>query len=1361
MIKQAEKDYSPVELENRIRDFWQRTKAYEKTRQLRASGQDFYFVDGPPYTTGSIHLGTALNKTIKDTVVRWRRMKGFNVRDQPGFDMHGLPIEVQVEKSLGITNKKEIDDFGIEKFVTTCKDFATGLLKRMTEQFAALGVWFDWEHPYRTIDDYYIESNWWTIKRAHERGLLYEALRALTWCSRCETALAEAEIEYWDETDPSIYVLFPFKTRPGEEILIWTTTPWTIPANMAVAVHPQFTYAKVSFQLDGRQHTAWMMEESVSKVMAEADVHECQILETLQGAQMEGWEYAHPLEPKVPYQRTTNGPWVHKVLLSDTVTAENTGVVHIAPGHGPEDFEIGQEHQIPMFSPIDEGGKFTADGGEYAGKHVKEANGIILDDLAAVGSLLASTKVTHRYGHCWRCHTPVLYRLTTQWFIKVSDVRNRMLEEVERVKWTPDWAGSSRQKEWTLNLRDWCITRQRFWGTPLPVWRCPNCHGIRVVGSAAELQAGQNFVPGMDMHRPWIDKVTFTCPACGGTQARVRDIVDVWFDAGICSWAQLNYPKDEVAFKKWWPTDWISEAHDQTRGWFNSQLAASVVAFDKSPYKSVLMHGWMLASDGQAMSKSLGNYVEPSEVIQKYGVDSLRLYLMKTKPAWEDLAFNWEEVKNANRSLNILWNVYKFAALYMSMDNFDPQEHSLDSLMKHLKPEDKWLLSKVERLKMTLDAEVEAYNLHKACRALEDFILNDLSRWYVRLVRDRTWIEGGDKGKLAAYRTLYEALTTLCRLMAPFCPHVSEAMYQNLEGKSLTVHMCAWPKVTEDLVNGDLEVTMAVIQELVELVSQARQEAGMKLRWPVAQIVFEEPSENARHAMTLLKEVFQQQANVREIKTLGAGEHFEGMKLHLKANPEAISKVYKASWSKIVTMLNTREASEVEKAFAKGEYKIGIDGQIVKVQPYMVSFDREVPQGVKVIHTPHGVMYVDMRITPEVKAEGFAREMIRRIQQMRKDIDLPVEDFIRTAIKVRPELGELLDTWKTHIASETRSKSLSLGYGDVNEEYGVEWNVEGETLVIGITPLHMGEAMAQFTKVEGISQAKAAALFEAGYKTMAALSQATPAELAGISGIDESDVRRIRDHASKAGQPPQPSCKICGAPVQSMKGACWRCGESLEGDRVAAEEFVPCPNCRSPVRKSASVCQTCGAPIHEAPREAPGQAAPALVTTAPPPKPRQIPELKVSSTYLVKEAQPEEAYSLLKAGISAGKKGFCVTRVFPQKIKEQHNLEDVPIVWLSNIGKEDSVRPKDLEKLSLILEQFLAKGAALVLLDGIEYLITNNNFLTVLRLVQSLRDQVALNKATLLLSVNPSTLDSHQLNLLEREVDGVVDLTAA
>ncbi len=1366
MIKQPRKDYAPLELERQVQDFWRRTGAYEKTRRFRERGKDFYFVDGPPYTTASIHLGNALNKTIKDIVVRWRRMQGFNVRDQAGFDMHGLPIEVQVEKSLGITNKREIEELGIEKFVSTCREFSLDLLAKMTEQFQQLGVWLDWDDPYMTIKNSFIEAAWWTMRRAHEKGLLTKSVRSLQWCTRCETALAEAEVEYSDETDPSVYVKFPLKGRAGESLLIWTTTPWTLPANLAVAVHPDFAYAKV--EIPGGE-TVWILEEAAARILDEADVPGS-IVDRALGADMVGWAYEHPLAEQVPYHRAVDAAKAHTVLASTAVTNEYTGLVHTAPGHGPEDFELGQANGLPPFSPVDERGVYTADAGAYAGKTVREANAIILDDLAAAGALFHRGQIVHRYGHCWRCHTPILFRVTEQWFLRVEPLKAKMLDEIKRVHWTPDWAGSARQWEWTQNLRDWTISRQRYWGTPLPVWICEKCGRLRVVGSVDDLRTGQNYREGMDLHRPWIDAVTFRCSDCGATKHRVKDVMDVWFDSGVAAWAELDYPRNKELFKRWWPVDFVVEGNDQTRGWFNSQMWAGVIAFDRAPYESVLLHGWLNGPDGRQMHKSLGNFVEPSEVIAKHGVDALRLYLVRANAPWEDITFSWEDVKNAARTLNILFNVYKFAATYMAMDRFDPGAHALDEFVKALTPEDRWILSRAERLKETVSAHLEAYELHRAARAVEEFIAEDLSRWYVKMVRDRTWAEGEERAKLAAYEVLHEALATAVTLLAPICPHLTEEIYQNLDGRLLTVHMADWPKAREDFLNANLEKAMNTVRDLVDIVAKVRQKENVKLRWPVRSVTLRGPTEEAGAALKQLRHVFLAMANVKELAAVPADGQFAEMELALMPDPQAIGKVYKAWWSKIATMLEMRSPGEVQRELAeRGEYRMGIEGQMIKILPNMVRLERRLPQNVVRVETPYGELFVDLRATDEIRAEGMAREVVRRVQQMRKDLDLAVEDYVRTAIRLPEGLVALLEPWREFVAKETRSRTLTLGTGDVDEEYIVEWpNVEGAALLLGVTPLHMREALEAFTRVPGIAERKAIALFDAGYKSLAALREASRDELLQIEGIEEADARRIREFVEKGeGEAGVPPCPVCGAPGRAGEARCWRCGESPAG-------VLPCPACGKPIPKGTYTCPSCGfgasaaAPtppptIEEEATPAAEEAPPLELSPAPaesvPAEPMPAPALQpaASSTYLVKEAQPQQSYALFLAALGKGKRGFCVTRAYPQKIREKYGIAlDVPVLWLSNVGKEDSVRPKDLEKLSLALEHFITKESGFVLVDGIEYLITNNNFLTVLRLVQALRDTVAIHGATMVISVNPETLDAHQLNLLEKEVDGVV-----
>src|SRR5437660_1751086 len=927
MIKQAEKAYAPLEVEKQVQEFWDRAKVYAKTVAARSKGEDFYFDDGPPFTTGSIHLGQVLNKTTKDAVLRFRRMRGYHVRDQPGYDMHGLPIEVQVEKTLGITNKKEIEDLGIETFITTCRTFALDLLNKMTDQFRALGVWMDWDRPYMTIRNEFIEAAWWTLGRAHERGLLYEALRSTQWCSRDETALADAEIEYSDETDPSIYVKFPLRDRPAESLLIWTTTPWTLPANLAIAVHPQFVYSKVKVVRGESVEFLWTMEATVPTVMARGGVTAYEVVETTTGDKLVGLAYAHPLADKVPYQATVTGEWVHRVVSSSAVEAEHTGLVHTAPGHGPEDFELGQALGLPVFSPVDGRGHFTNEAGVYADKPVKEADAVIIEDLRAANALFAAETLVDADGHCWRCKTPILYRATVQWFLRVTPIKAKMVDEVRRVAWYPEWAGAARQMGWTQNLRDWCLSRQRYWGIPLPIWRCTKCGQWIVVGSSDALRKAQGYADGMDLHRPGIDQVVLPCPECREEMRRVPDILDVWWDSGVASWASLGYPGRDDEFRRWWPEDWIVEGPDQTRGWFNSQLAAGVVAFDRAPYDSVLMHGWVNGPDGRQMHKSLGNIIEPETVVRKFGVDALRFYMLSVNALWDDITFQEDGVRNANRTLNILWNVLRFATTYMVLDRFDPTAPDFASISGHLRPEDRWLLSRLEGLKATVNAEFATYNLHRAFRAVQG------------------------------------------------------------------------------------------------------------------------PTPEAAKALETLRGIFLEQANAKALAVLKANEEFPGMALVVKPDGAAIGRAYRVLQPKIVKLLEGRPPEEIKKALDKGRLEVGVEGQVVAIDPSMVRFEKAMPSEVVRVPTPYGELYLDLRVTPELRAEAYARELIRRIQQMRKEIDLDVDDFLITVIKTNKELAALIGGQREFIGRETRSRRITFTDGAVEAEYVVEWNdVDGPSV---------------------------------------------------------------------------------------------------------------------------------------------------------------------------------------------------------------------------------------------------------------------------------------------------------------------------
>lgn len=980
MIKQIQGSYSAPKLEKEIQEFWKSEHAYEKTKEMRATGENFYFLDGPPYTTGSIHLGTAMNKTVKDVLIRYWRMNGYNVRDQPGFDMHGLPIEVKVEKDvLKVHSKKQIiEEIGIDKFVKTCQEFALGLHRDMTEAFKQLGVWMDWEKPYQTLRLDYMESGWWTVQQAEKKGLLKDSSRVVTWCPRCETALAEAEIDYSDETDPSVMVRFPLKDDCSVSILIWTTTPWTLPSNMAVAVHPDETYAKTKMTGENGSETVICMKSQAEYVMKAGGYSSFEILEECIGKDLVGTEYLPPFEIGDALKRTE---YTYKVVDAPYVEKDNTGCVHTAPGFGPDDFETGKRYGLVPFCPVDEAGRFTDAFPLMAGKKVRTVNEEVINRLKENGKLYNTSKIKHRYGHCWRCKTPIIYRNTRQWFFDVPAVKDRMLSEIDRAKWVPEWAGSGREKNWVDGARDWCISRQRFWGIPLPVWEC-QCGKRKVVGQYEELKEGKGYTEGMDTHRPWIDNVTFECPDCGKTMHRVPDVLDVWFDSGTAAWADLGYPRRKDEFEKWWPPKFIVEAHDQTRGWFYTQLAAGVVSFDRAPYDEVMMHGWMLDNKGRKMSKSLGNVVTPEEVIAQYGADALRYYMIMANSPWDDTSFQKEGPKDAWKVLNTYWNVVNFASMYMVIDGYEPAEHSLGDMAGILSNEDRWMLSRTEKMKMAVTEAIESRELNKVARALTDYIMEDLSRWYLHLVRDRSWDEESTDAKTAAYFTLHRAIMSVCIAMAPLCPHICDRVYSAMGGDRLTVHMEDWQKGDGSLIDEEIEHSMALIQKINAVVASEREKMGSKKRWPLKAVYIHGSDAATNEAVKMFNDILAQQVNIKKIEYLGVGE--------------------------------------------------------------------KTPVEVEPVDFGEGELYVDPTVTPEIEAEGWGRDLIRAIQQMRKNMKLNVEDNIVCEIKAEEHLVGLFRNWQEHICGEVRAKMLAFNDAPSGERVD-ELRINGADIVIGVT----------------------------------------------------------------------------------------------------------------------------------------------------------------------------------------------------------------------------------------------------------------------------------------------------------------------
>ncbi|RBQ22679.1 Isoleucine--tRNA ligase [Candidatus Methanobinarius endosymbioticus] len=1115
-IKEAEKLYNHKNIEKKVQEDWIKNQIYSKTNQLREKGPKYSFSDGPPYCSGEIHLGTAWNKIIKDSYLRFKSMKGFSLRRQAGWDTHGLPIEHKVEQILNIKNKQQIEEnIGIANFVAKCKEFALKNKDAMTNQFKDLGIWMDWDKPYVTFDPKYMESCWWTLKKAHAKDLLIKDKRVISWCPRCETALAAAEIDHEDKEDPSIHVKFetskpilnndvnPKKLK--EYFLVWTTTPWTLPANLAICMNPIFDYSFIEIDNEiiilasNLVETIFGPEVKITQIKKDTgkldedgkpikEIEEKRetiynILKIVKGADFEGKSYIYPLLDQVPEQKSfdkdENLVNVHTILPGDHVElGEGTGFVHTAPGHGPDDFEIGKKYNLPIFCPVNEEGNFTNEGEKYSGDFVKDANHNIINDLRSKGILLREEIIKHRYGVCWRCKTPIIYLATEQWFLKVTEIKDKMLSEIKKVEWIPKWAGEGRFHDWVDNAKDWTISRQRYWGIPIPVWMCEDCGKLKVIGSVEELKENSiNEITANDeelVHRPYIDEITFKCDCnessndSDGIMKRIPDVLDVWIDSGVAGWAALYYPQEKEMFNKWYPYDFITEGHDQTRGWFYSQLGAGVISFDEVPYKKVLMHGFVLDEFGKKMSKSLGNVVQSEDVIEQYGADILRFYLLWATKPWDDLKFVWNELNNIKKMFNILWNVYVFSTTYMSLDGFTPENYEIeDKKSIILRDEDKWIISRANSLSKEVEEDLNKAYFHQATRKINYFILEDLSRWYVRLIRGRIWVKKNDPDKLGAYFGLYTAIEILIKVLAPITPHICEEIYENLvknvkSDSKLSIHMEDW-EYDQNVIDEDLEKEMDVVRDIIEASTRARDMAKYKLRWPVSELTVVSDDNLVFEAVNHLESVIMDQANVKKIITTN---EFENLKFIAKPNLKTLGPRLRQDMGNVKKFLAENDGNQI-KADLKSNNKIDViinegndngSDKIIELSRDDVLFDNELPDDVVSSDFKGGNVFVNTQITPEILSEGMARELIRRIQDMRKDKDLDVEANIDVVVQTSDKLKDIIYDKIKFITNEVRAKNISFDSIDVNSindennssKYIKEWKIEDENIIIQI-----------------------------------------------------------------------------------------------------------------------------------------------------------------------------------------------------------------------------------------------------------------------------------------------------------------------
>ena len=1048
MYQKVDTNLNFVDREKKVEQFWKENKIFEKSMDSRKEGETYTFYDGPPTANGKPHIGHVLTRVIKDMIPRYRTMKGCMVPRKAGWDTHGLPVELEVEKKLGLDGKEQIEAYGMEPFIQQCKE-SVWKYKGMWEDFSStVGFWADMDHPYVTYDDNYIESEWWALKEIWNKDLLYKGFKIVPYCPRCGTPLSAQEVSQGYKTVKERSAIVRFKVV-GEEayFLAWTTTPWTLPSNLALCVNPDETYCKVK-AADG--YTYYLAEALMDKVLgklAKEDEKAYEILETYKGKDLEYKEY-EPLWECTREAAAKQKKKAHFVVCDSYVTmSDGTGIVHIAPAFGEDDNRVGRDYNLPFVQFVDGQGNMAKET-PYAGVFVKKADPLVLVDLDKEGKLFDAPKFEHDYPHCWRCDTPLIYYARESWFIKMTAVKEDLIRNNNTINWIPENIGKGRFGDWLENVQDWGISRNRYWGTPLNIWQC-ECGHMHSIGSRQELfeMSGDEKAKTVELHRPYIDEITMKCPECGGTMHRVPEVIDCWFDSGAMPFAQHHYPfENQDLFEQQFPADFISEAVDQTRGWFYSLLAESTLLFNKAPYRNVIVLGHVQDENGQKMSKSKGNAVDPFDALEKYGADAIRWYFYINSAPWLPNRFHGKAVVEGQRKfMSTLWNTYAFFVLYANIDEFDPTKYNLD--YDSLPVMDKWLLSKLNSVVKAVDENLASYKIPESARALQEFV-DEMSNWYVRRSRERFWAKGMEQDKINAYMTLYTALVTISKAAAPMIPFMTEDMYQNLvrsvdPSAPESIHLCDFPQVKEEWINKELEDDMEALLKVVVLGRAARNTANIKNRQPIGTMFVKAEKEMDQFYTDIIAD----ELNVKEVKFAKDVESF--ISYSFKPQLRTVGPKYGKLLNGIRTALTELNGTEAMKELKEtGLLTLDIDGNKVELAEEDLLIETAQTEGYVTETDGDTSVVLDTNLTSELIEEGFVREIISKIQTMRKEAGFEVMDKIHVYAKDNQCIMDIMENHRDEIMSEVLAEEITLNETD---GYVKEWSINKENVVLGVT----------------------------------------------------------------------------------------------------------------------------------------------------------------------------------------------------------------------------------------------------------------------------------------------------------------------
>ncbi|HJC46517.1 MAG TPA: isoleucine--tRNA ligase [Candidatus Lachnoclostridium pullistercoris] len=1043
MYDKVSTDLNFVDREKKVEKFWKDNHIFEKSIETRAKGTPYVFYDGPPTANGKPHIGHVLTRVIKDMIPRYRAMKGYMVPRKAGWDTHGLPVELEVEKSLGLDGKEQIEEYGLEPFIQHCKE-SVWKYKGMWEDFSnTVGFWADMDHPYVTYDNTFIESEWWALKKIWDKGLLYKGFKIVPYCPRCGTPLSSHEVAqgYKDVKERSAIVRFKAK---GEDayILAWTTTPWTLPSNVALCVNPDETYVKVKAG-DGMVY--YMAEALVEKILG--GLGEYQVLEKYIGKDLEYKEYEPLFDCAAQVAEKQRRKGFYVTCDTYVTLTDGTGVVHIAPAFGEDDSKVGRNYNLPFVQLVDGKGDMTAET-PWPGVFVKKADPMVLKNLEERGLLFDAPVFEHSYPHCWRCDTPLIYYARESWFIKMTAVKDDLIRNNNTINWVPESIGKGRFGDWLENVQDWGLSRNRYWGTPLNIWEC-ECGHQHSIGSIEELKSmSKNCPDNIELHRPYIDQVTITCPVCGKEMHRVPEVIDCWFDSGSMPFAQHHYPfENKELFESQFPADFISEAVDQTRGWFYSLLAISTLIFNKAPFKNVIVMGHVQDENGQKMSKSKGNAVDPFDALATYGADAIRWYFYVSSAPWLPKRFHGKAVQECQRKfMGTLWNTYAFYVLYANIDEFDATKHELE--YDKLPVMDKWLLSKLNSTVKTVDSCLNDYKVPEAANALQDFV-DDMSNWYVRRSRSRFWAKGMEQDKINAYMTLYTALSTICKAAAPMIPFMTEDIYQNLVRKidknaPESIHLCDFPAVREEMIDKELEDKMDEVLKVVVMGRAARNTAAIKNRQPIGRMFVK-----GKVLPEFYQEIIEDELNVKKVEFTDDVRAFTSYTF--KPQLKTVGPKYGKLLGKIKQALAEVDGNQAMDTLNEtGVLTFDFDGQHVELAKEDLLIDMAQKDGFVSEGDNTMTVVLDTNLTPELIEEGFVREIVSKIQTMRKEAGFEVMDHIAVYEQDSEKIEEILKKNEETVRREVMADRIEYGK---TAGYVKEWNINGEKVTLGVEKL--------------------------------------------------------------------------------------------------------------------------------------------------------------------------------------------------------------------------------------------------------------------------------------------------------------------